>query len=53
MDDDKTVNESIYMGAECPECGVEITTENAGGYRTYCDECVDDVVRKLRGDNND
>lgn len=25
----------------CPGCGIGITTGNAGGYRTYCDQCVD------------
>ena len=28
------------MGVNCPGCGVEITTSNAGGYRTYCEGCV-------------
>jgi hypothetical protein len=24
----------------CPGCSVEITENNAGGYRTYCEKCV-------------
>lgn len=27
----------------CPGCGVPITTSNAGGYRTYCADCCDDM----------
>lgn len=26
---------------QCPGCDVEITVDNAGGYRTYCDRCVE------------
>lgn len=24
----------------CPGCNVELTPDNAGGYRTFCDKCV-------------
>ena len=27
----------------CPGCGQEIKEENAGGYRTFCDMCVDQM----------
>ncbi len=27
----------------CPGCRQKITEENAGGYRTYCDMCVDQM----------
>lgn len=36
------------MGVNCPACGVGITTGNAGGYRTYCEACVDMFVPKNR-----
>jgi hypothetical protein len=26
---------------QCPGCDVPITTSNAGGYRTYCEPCVE------------
>lgn len=32
------------MGANCPKCGVRITVENAGGYRTYCEDCADEAA---------
>jgi hypothetical protein len=25
---------------KCPGCDVALTTQNAGGYRTFCDRCV-------------
>ena len=25
----------------CPGCDIDITIEDAGGYRTYCQKCVD------------
>lgn len=28
---------------KCPGCGEELTEENAGGYRTYCQDCVADM----------
>ena len=28
---------------QCPGCDVEITAENAGGYRTFCEDCVDAI----------
>lgn len=28
------------FGVQCPGCGVEITVENAGGYRCFCEKCV-------------
>ncbi len=34
------------MGVNCPDCGVEITVSNAGGYLTYCDKCVSDGVKR-------
>ena len=30
----------IDMGVDCPGCERELTTENAGGYRTFCKACV-------------
>ena len=36
------------MGVNCPACGVAITTGNAGGYRTYCDGCVDKVTALIQ-----
>ncbi len=29
------------LGERCPGCDVELTTDNAGGYRTFCQLCVD------------
>ena len=29
------------MGIECPGCGVDLTASNAGGYRCFCEKCVD------------
>jgi len=29
------------MDERCPGCDVPITPANAGGYRTFCDNCVD------------
>lgn len=28
------------FGINCPGCGTELTTDNAGGYRTFCIKCV-------------
>ena len=36
------------MGANCPECGVRITIDNAGGYRTYCEDCVDELFENSK-----
>ncbi len=29
------------INRECSGCGVELTLINIGGYRCYCDKCVD------------
>jgi len=31
------ISSEIY----CPGCNVEITLDNAGGYRCFCQQCVD------------
>ena len=36
------------MGVNCPACGVAITTANAGGYRTYCESCLDKVTALIQ-----
>ena len=36
------------MGVNCPACGIGITTANAGGYRTYCEACVDKVTALIQ-----
>jgi len=28
-------------GEDCPGCGVRICLNNVGGYRTFCERCVD------------
>ena len=39
---------TINIDATCPACGVGITTGNAGGYRTYCEGCVDKVTALIQ-----
>lgn len=34
------MTEDNYLGVDCPGCKAQLTTENAGGYRTYCTQCV-------------
>jgi hypothetical protein len=29
------------LGIECPGCGVPLRMDNAGGYRCFCQRCVD------------
>lgn len=29
------------LGVSCPGCGVDLTVRNSGGYRCYCEKCVD------------
>lgn len=29
------------LGVTCPGCDVELTVNNAGGYRAFCQACVD------------
>jgi len=29
------------IGVQCPGCGAFISIDNAGGYQTYCETCVD------------
>jgi hypothetical protein len=31
----------LNIAFKCPGCGIEITPSNAGGYRTYCETCVE------------
>lgn len=33
------------MGVNCPACGVRITIQNAGGYRTYCQQCAEQAAK--------
>ena len=30
----------IDLGVKCPGCQTDLTTKNAGGYRSYCEICV-------------
>ena len=30
----------IDLDINCPGCNIELTTDNAGGYRTFCRKCV-------------
>jgi ribosomal protein S27E len=32
--------EEFHMGIKCPGCDEELTVENAGGYRNFCEKCV-------------
>lgn len=33
------IDSDIY----CPGCGVLLTADNAGGYRCYCENCVEKI----------
>jgi len=37
----KTKNDDQPLGIDCPGCDVPITADNSGGYRTFCQKCVD------------
>ena len=30
----------MKLNIKCPGCEVELTTQNAGGYQCYCEDCV-------------
>lgn len=34
------------MGVNCPKCKTRITIQNAGGWRTFCADCVEEAQKE-------
>lgn len=37
------VDHNKSIGVKCPGCDAELTIANAGGYRRFCQKCVDAI----------
>lgn len=41
------------LGVDCSGCKIKLTTENAGGYRCYCQKCVAAMPELPKDKNNE